>query len=340
MKTITYLGGEKRKVALKKAMTFMANPGMFCFVITGNRGVGKKYMIEKCFQDYLEFKSLEDREELRLHGYMIINDLNCPVSDKELDALFLKNLNKTIIFENFENYTLETQKLIFNALSTTNGKFGISKKVNVRVGFLTSRTIGELRNGIANLLPLLWDRISQLIIEVPSLGEEGENIWEAFESCWSKMKFENIQAYKALAEIPRIEILKHFLEKRRKEFVGGFRDLDKLTSLYFNYRILIYEQNFKITTDKENRVFNSVVADFIGKTQMAQLDENTPYLFDFNNIPGAKQGEIPELEYILQQFKIQLRKWLEEDKKISMKNAAEQLKCSVHTLKKYKLKTQ
>jgi hypothetical protein len=335
-----YIGGEKRKIALKKAMAFMANPGMFCFVITGNRGVGKKFMIEKCFLEYLEFNTLEDCEELRLQGYIIVTDLNSPTSEKELDALFLKNLNRTIIFEKFENYSVETQKVIFNALSTTNGKFGISKKVNVRVGFLTSRTIGELRNGVNNLLPLLWDRISQLIIEVPSLGEVGENIWEAFESSWIKMKFKQIKAYEELAEMPKIESLKHFLEKRRKEFVGGFRDLDKLASLYFNYRILIYEQNFKITTDKENRVFNSVVADFIGKTQMAKSDDNTPYLFDFNNIPGVEQGKIPELEYILLQFKMQLRKWLEEDKKISMKNAAEQLKCSVHTLKKYKLKTQ
>ena len=41
-------------------------------------------------------------------------------------------------------------------------------------------------------------------------------------------------------------------------FEGGFRDLDKLACMYFNYRILFYEERKSILDDIERKIVESI----------------------------------------------------------------------------------
>jgi hypothetical protein len=184
----------------------------------------------------------------------------------------------------------------------------------------------------------LWDRISQLVVEFPSFQGEGSSILNDFKNTWEKMAFHKLEKFKQLSGYPSLIQLEVFLKNRNAEFVGGFRDLDKIACLYFNYRIFHYGEKRKIDTSIEENVFEDVKADFSGKTQMNEETNTAAFIFDFNEVKSSNNKQYPSLDDFNVQFRIQLRKYLTEYKKWSLSKAATNLDCSVHTLKNYKKK--
>ena len=156
-----------------------------------------------------------------------------------------------------------------------------------------------------------------------------------FENTWAKMAFHKLEKFKELAAYPGLTQLEVFLKNKKAEFVGGFRDLDKIACLYFNYRIFHYGEKRKIDNTIEERVFEDVKADFSGKTQMTEEDKTTVFIFDFNEVKSSNNKLYPSLDDFNVQFRIQLRKYLTEYKKWSLSKAAKNLNCSIHTLKNY-----
>jgi hypothetical protein len=333
-----FTGGEKRIKAFEKMKCFLANPGMFCLVVLGSRGSGKHYSIEKAFQYLKESLEEEAQEELCLKEIKFIPSLEFPNDKKQLDKLFQSNISNTLVIEDFETLEDLQKLLLLDALSTVNGKFGITKKVDIRILFTSSEKIGSLRTVSDATSLLLWDRISQLVVEFPSFQEEGSHILIDFRNTWKKMAFHKLEKYKQLADYPGLSQLEYFLQNRNSEFVGGFRDLDKIACLYFNYRIFHYGEERKIDNAIEEKVFEDVKADFAGKTQMKEEDKTVNYLFDFNEVkPSDEKRKHPTLDDYNIQFRIQFRKWLLE-KHHTLSKAADNLDCSIHTLKNYKEK--
>ena len=273
---------------------------------------------------------------LRLCRLQFCTAMEFPDNAKDLDALFQQNLKGTIVIEDFEELTNSQKHLLINALSTANGKFGISKKVEIRVAFTSSKAIDELRAPNDLVPTLLWDRISQLIVEFPSFQQEGVNIQADFANTWDKMKFHQIKEYEGLSSQPHLEGLSYFLKAKHSEFAGGFRDLDKIACLYFNYRIFHYGNEKRISNEIEEKVLADVKADFLGKTQMKDDEPSADHIFDFNEVrPSSENRKHPTLDDFNNQFRIQFRKWLLEKHK-TLSKAASNLDCSIHTLKNYK----
>jgi hypothetical protein len=166
-----------------------------------------------------------------------------------------------------------------------------------------------LRNDADTLSLLLWDRISQLIIELPSFQGEGSNILTDFENTWKNMTYENIEEYKGLAVLPKLDVLRYFLELKHPEFVGGFRDLDKIACLYFNYRIFHYGEKRKIDSAIEELVFADVKQDFMGKTQMTDNDPNINSLFDFEAVKSSQDNrKHPTLDDYNSAFRVRFKR--------------------------------
>lgn len=338
MNEIEFTGGEKRMLAYEKLKVFLTNPGMFCVVVIGSRGTGKRFAIKKAFE-HLHTSNKKKREELK---QLCLNKLNFlsahefPVNKKELDEKFYKHLNETLVIEDFEYLENKQKIILLEALSTENGKFGISNKVDIRVLFTSSKKVNDLRNEAEQNAQLLWDRISQLIVELPSFQDEGSNILSDFQNTWKKMTFENIVEYKELAEMPQFDGLTRFLETKQTEFVGGFRDLDKIACLYFNYRIFHYGKKRKIDFATEKEVFKDVKEDFLGKTQMSDEVSTINSFFDFDAVKASKEsGQHPTLDDFNSAFKVRFREWL-ISKHGTLSRAALILGCSNHTLKNYK----
>lgn len=297
MNMIEFKGGPLRMEALRKLTAFLANPGKFCLIVHGSRGTGKHFAIETAFNKI----RIDADIQLCLQALKFIEPIDIPEDSTELDKLFKENENNTIVIENVEELTETQQKLLFKALSTTDGTFGIGENINLRIAFTSSKDIDALRTDKDLLIGIFWDRISQLIVEFPSYKKEGTEILKDFYSTWKKMKFEDTKDYKHLAGTPKNAKLEKFLEDNAENFEGGFRDLDKIACLYFNYRIFHYNGKKKIDEDIEKTVVDSVTSDFFSKSQMHDNSGNNASVFQFEI--GLKYQEL------LGRYKMQLRRW-------------------------------
>lgn len=319
---MNFIGGKTRMEAFQKLKVFLKNPGRFCLIVIGSRGTGKHYAIQCAFKEI----SLDNNKELCLENLEFIEPKNFPIDEKEIDEFLGKFENKTLVIEDVENLSSEQEKLLFKALSTTDGRFGINKKINTRIVFTSSQDCDSLREDGKYLTGLFWDRISQLLVEFPSYKQESEYIVRDFHSTWEKMKFKNIEEYKALSNLPKNIWLENFLENNAEKFDGGFRDLDKLACMYFNYRIYHYCKNKKIDERIEKLVVESVKSDFFSKSQMHGSTGNDKSIFQFEI--GLNHQEL------LGKYKVQLRCWAVKEYG-TVKRAEEKLGFKPGTMKNY-----
>lgn len=297
MDEIKFIGGPLRMQAFQKLKVFLANPGKFCLIVLGSRGSGKHFAIENAFNDV----NLHAEKELCLKSLKFIEPNDIPSDASVLNKLFKENKYGTIIIEDVEELNEDQQRLLFKALSTIDGTFGVGESFNLRIVFTSSKDIDALRTDRDLLLGLFWDRISQLVVEFPSFKKESVDIVKDFHSTWRKMKFEKTLGYQYLARTPKNAKLEKFLEDNADKFEGGFRDLDKIACLYFNYRIFHYEDRKKISEETEKKVVDSVIDDFFSKSQMQGDSGRDENIFRFEI--GLSHQDL------LGRYKMQLRKW-------------------------------
>ena len=318
----SFVGGPIRERAFQKLKSFLKNPGKFSLIVLGSRGTGKHFAIVRAFKMIQASK----QKELCLKDLQFIQASEIPADSSTLDSLFKKHEYMTLVVEDVEKLNDQQQSILFTALSTTDGTFGINSRYNLRVVFTSSGDADALRSNEELLQGLFWDRISQLIVEFPSFKMEKENILADFEATWRKMKFHTISGFEQLSAIPKIENLHSFLENNAEKFEGGFRDLDKLACLYFNYRIFFYESKRKIDSSIEKMVLDNVRDDFFGKSQMHGLEGND--LSTFQIQPGFSMNDL------VGQFKIQVRNWGKKEYG-TISSAAKKLGLSQSTMKNY-----
>ncbi len=297
MNQIVTVGSPLREQAYKRLKVFLVNPGKFCLIVVGARGTGKHFAIENAFR---EIKTA-NRKKLCVEKLEFISAVKIPSSVAEIDTLLKKHQNQTLVIEDVERLTEEQQDLLFIALSTTDGKFGVEKKFNVRLVFTSSKDIEVLREDENQLHGLFWDRISQLVVEFPSYKKENGSVVKDFHSTWQKMNFENTEGFEHFAVPPKNATLEKFLEDYAEKFDGGFRDLDKLACMYFNYRILLYGEKKKILDETEKKIVETIKEDFISKTQLHSAEGNDLSVFQIR--PGFTMDDL------IGQFKIQVRSW-------------------------------
>lgn len=336
MSEITFNGGEQRLLAFKKLKTFITNPGMFALTVLGSRGTGKHFAIKKAFEEVKESLSKNQMDELCLTQIKFITAQDIPrLSDpiingvNKMDAFLVKYTLQTVVLEDIEELEREQEINLFNALSTENGKFGIdTKHASVRFIFTSSKPVDELRSNENQISNILWDRISQLVVELPSFKVESSRIYSDFVATWNKMSYTKLKEFNGLDSCPQSERMKYFIENNADKFEGGFRDLDKIAILYFNYRIFHYGDLRKINDTIEEKVYHDMKNDFFGRSQLKEESKGSENLFDFDN-------NYDSLDEINSAFKVQLRKWA-LSKHPTLGSAAKALKCSIHTLKNYR----
>ena len=317
------IGGEQRKRAYEKLKTFLANPGRFCLIVIGDRGTGKRYAIEHVF----ELIKNEDQKDC-LNKLIFYQAGEFPSLKSELSEILKENQNGLVVIEDVDDLSEQQQKLLFDALATNDGTFGFEKdnRYRVRIAFTSNKDVDTLRTSGDPLLGQFWDRISQLIVEMPSYQEEPMSIVKDFYVTWEKMKFENTVGYKSLSAVPKETALQKFLEDNAAKFEGGFRDLDKIACLYFNYRIYLYGKQRKIASELETAVLESVKNDFFHKSQMLGESGNDASIFTFER--NLKHFEL------LEKFKVQMRRWALKEWK-TIKKAEKELGFRPGSMKNY-----
>lgn len=253
--------GTIRQESLRRLSVFIQNPGRFSLLVLGGRGTGKKSAIQWAYNEAKAQR--DDVEDLCMKGDQptFVSASEMPQTSEELVQLLAENKHKTLVVADIEKIG-QRQELLFEAMSTTDGKFGFGDKTfAVRVVFTSSLPADQLRSDQTLLSGKFWDRISQLSVRMPSYLDEPNNIIKDFNSTWDKMEFFKISP-EWLSARPKNTKLQMWLEDGASRFEGGFRDLDKIVVLYFNYRLFHYSDSKRILEGVENKVVKDVREDF------------------------------------------------------------------------------
>jgi transcriptional regulator with AAA-type ATPase domain len=158
-----------------------------------------------------------------------------------------------IIFDNIDNMGLASQMSLQLYLDY-HREIG---KEAAQLIFTSSRAIGELRDHRERLFAGIYDRISEIIITIPTLADS-PHLWESFLRVWELLNPEH--------PVPKIPELRQWLTANVPLMKGNYRDLNKLVTRWQFYR------KFNITDEK---VFDILKKEFIEFGYGAQPHQQT-----------------------------------------------------------------
>lgn len=225
---------QKRKEAILSLESYLQNPGRFSILILGNRGTGKTHWLRHLIEENNKAKREEltraDDKQVMKEAYHKIDAMLMPASPEAWEAEMKEaEVIGLLLIKDIEKMSKENQALLFNALYTTDGKFGlIEKKYTFRIAFTSTQSISMLRDTEKYLMHYFFDRIAQLVVKFPDFTESSNKIEDDFKSTWEKFKFETAYPNEL---IPWLKEHAHTLH-------GNFRDLDKLCIIWNNYQLL------------------------------------------------------------------------------------------------------
>lgn len=243
---------EKRKESIKLLKSYIENPGKFSILVLGERGTGKTKWIET-IGDYI-YKGVTDKiPNVITTNCASIPDDTLAISElfghkkgaftgaiTDWDGKFIQADKKILFLDEFHHLALPTQAKLMTALQTKSsgdnkGKYEIYRLkddkpeyVQPLVIFGSNLSIHQLKERI---YPDLFDRISQLIVKLPSLDETKDSIWADFKKVWEKMQFLKYKKF------PKNNTLKNWMTKEIK-LEGNFRDLEKIAILWNQYSFI------------------------------------------------------------------------------------------------------
>ncbi len=251
--------------------SYLINPGRFAVLILGERGVGKtKWVQDKCKEKLViaNCASFADdtMAESELFGYKkgAFTDAK---DDKK--GLFDEADNGALFFDEVHNLSPRVQEKIMTALQTESkepnkGKFRIRKLgeakshyVTVRPIFASNLPLNKLRD---KLLPDLYDRISQLVIEIPTIHESKIDLKEAFKSVWEGMQF---------VEYPKTpQLLEFYRWLKEIHLEGNYRTLQNMAINWHQGRLMnLNEDEVFVFVKKQIDLYHKSVGETKLKTK-------------------------------------------------------------------------
>lgn len=270
---------------------YLLNPGKaFSILILGERGTGKTRWVKEIAKEKLKIKvvvancaafSDDTMAESELFGHK--KGSYTGASDDSL-GLFMEAANQILFFDEVHNLSIRVQEKLMTALQTegsgkNKGKFcirrlGDSKEsyVELRPVFASNLKLADLRKKI---LPDLYDRISQLVLEIPSIHESGLDPHDEFKKVWNEMQFEKHNS------IPRTDEFKRWLKMISLE--GNYRTLQSIAISWHQGRLIFGDV-------KEDEVFKFVKGQF-SRFHSSSTFSKGPELFNFRKGVTKKEME-------------------------------------------------
>lgn len=241
---------------------YLKNPGRFSVLILGERGTGKTKWVKEIADEKLNTKvvvancasfSDDTMAESELFGHKH-GSFTGAIKDK--DGLFKEAANAILFLDEVHNLSPRVQEKVMTALQTESsgknkGKFCIRRLgdneatyVFVRPVFASNLLLHELRKKI---LPDLYDRISQLTVEIPSIHNSGLDLQKEFRKVWNDMQF------KQHPDVPNSLAFIKWLKRIPLE--GNYRTLQSIAINWHQGRLIFGDL-------KEDQVFDFVKNQF------------------------------------------------------------------------------
>lgn len=290
---------ESRRLAELK-MHHYINSGFTIFLL-GERGIGKTRLAEKYSKKDKAFISVNcasftnsniAKSELFGHKKGSFTDA------KEDKKGVFEEANEGILFlDEIHNLDVSVQAKLMKALQTdeenrysiipVGGEKKDEKQLKLTVILATNNSIQELQK---KLLPDFYDRVTQLVIELPPLRMSREDIPIEFEKIWVQMKFQEIYPF-------------HKYIKRDKKFLNWIKNLD----LYGNYRdlqkIAIY---YKTYLDFDNEIKN--ILEIMNPFEFAKQEFKKYIPINIDNIEDKFSTE-KKAEKMIDEYKGRIANW-------------------------------
>ncbi len=232
-------------------------------MLLGERGTGKSHIVNKYANSEnvkliaANCASFIDSHiaESELFGYKkgaftgAIKDKSGLIEQADGGILFLDEVHtlpKDIQFKLMRAFATDEENRM------TIRRLGSTKEIKVKLKaliFATNKTIDELRD---LLLPDFYDRIVQLVIELPPLRQTRNEIIPAFREIWKQLRFDEL-GY----EFPQYD--KPFLNWIKSlTLFGNYRDLQRIAMNYKAYldfpdelkKLLPYKSAFDYTKEQ------------------------------------------------------------------------------------------
>ncbi|MGQ1783851.1 ATP-binding protein [Saccharicrinis sp. GN24d3] len=301
---------EIRKKAIHTLKQMMEYPGRFSILVLGDSGVGKTHWISQ------NVKSITGNESK--DNSIFIDSGLTEDSIEYWEDVFNKANNKFLIIEEVEKLSQKSQEIIFNIISTHNGKFGLKEKnLEIRIIFTSCLPIEKLRQDRRILNSKFYDRVSQFVVTFPNFNETQRDIYSDFEETWKKFFNEQHEYHN---RFPQSEEFKDWLDLVAGNMYGNFRDLDKIV-INWNFHQISAEQL------EESKIFELVKKDF-----EAILKYPAQRIYDDNSFVFIEDIKYDEM---LKNFRRALRNWSLNVNFNNKQKAAEMLGISHRSMERW-----
>ncbi len=228
-----------RKLANLKIQNYIK--AGFSILLIGERGTGKTRLVKENSGAIIiaaNCASFDDDSKAEAELFGTVKSAYTNAIDK--DGLFQKAHGDILFLDEIHHLSKDVQAKLMRALGTdkennfTVRKMGDTKETKVKFTFIaaTNKTIEELKT---HLLPDFFDRIAQLVVELPSLRATPKDRIDDWRTVWEELNFESSPPLPV--ELELIEWLKDL------KLYGNFRDLQKI-AIYYN-RFLTFSKDLK-----------------------------------------------------------------------------------------------
>lgn len=255
---------------------YLNNPAnAFSILILGERGTGKTRGVKKIAEELkkkvvvINCASFSDdtMAESELFGHKK-GAFTGAIEEKA--GLFEEAKNGILFFDEIHNLSSRVQEKLMTALQTESsgvnkGKFCIRRlgdnkdnHVEFRPVFASNLTLPELKEKI---LPDFYDRISQLVLEFPSIHQSKLNVNDEFKKVWEEMQFQEHNTP------PRLKKFRNWLNRIPLE--GNYRTLQSIAINWHQGMLMCKENN-------ETEAFNFVKTQFEKYHSPTLLDTMAP----------------------------------------------------------------